>query len=166
MAETGFRVYNPIDANETLAAWETRFANNQPFISASEICDMFLVPQGRTLGNIAVFWDDNTLTSDNEREKPYSDLYPRLTTKSNTYTVHLCVQALQPLLNKGAIFNPQTDFVETGEHRGSYILERYIDPNDTRLATIDFASLPLGDPSGNIDTYYRFRVISSKKLVP
>ncbi len=46
------------------------------------------------------FWDNgsttgNTVTGDNLREKPYADLYPRLTTKSNTYTVHFRVQNAQ-----------------------------------------------------------------------
>jgi uncharacterized protein (TIGR02600 family) len=165
--------YHSINADETLKGWTTRFANNMPFKSASEICTMSLVPEGSTLDDIGTFWNTNTLTSDNEREKPYSDLYPRLTTKSNTYTVHLRVQTLQAQTNKAG-FNPQTDFVQTGEYRGSYILERYIDPNDARLtdstvnpkAPIDFAALPLDDPDGVLDKYYRFRVVSTKKFAP
>ena len=32
------------------------------------------------------------LTGDNSRERIYATIYPRLTTKSNTYTVHMRVQ--------------------------------------------------------------------------
>lgn len=62
--------------------------------------------------NILNFWNGNTsgtsysvstdstnpthyLTGDNSRERPYATIYPRLTTKSNTYTVHMCVQPLK-----------------------------------------------------------------------
>ena len=50
------------------------------------------------------------------------------------------------------------------EYRGSTILERYIDPNDSRLP--DFATKPLDDADAVIDKYYRFRVVSSKAFNP
>lgn len=160
-----------IDPDETLKQWDTRYTNNLPFKSASEICDVYLVPQGSTLSQVqdwsaSGFWPTHTLTGDNEREKPYSDLYPRLTTKSNSYTVHVRVQTLQAQTNKGAGFKPQSDFTVTGEYRGSYGIERYIDPNDPRLSGVDFATLPLNDPSGVMDKYYNFRVVTVKKFTP
>jgi len=49
------------------------------------------------------------------------------------------------------------------ESRGSTLIERYVDPNDPRLP--DFATET--DPAKlNIDNYYRFRVVQSRKFAP
>jgi hypothetical protein len=51
------------------------------------------VPSGAryTAATIATFWNRKPHTGDNPRAKPYADLYPRLTTKSDTLTAHFCV---------------------------------------------------------------------------
>jgi uncharacterized protein (TIGR02600 family) len=146
-----------IDPDQTLVAFSNRFAANQPFVSASEICTMFLVPQGVTYiddPTMAVWWDNYTLTGDNLREKPYADIYGRLTTKSNTYTVHVRAQSLQKI--KGSTANQWTEGTDlvTSEYRGSYTLERFLDPN---LSSYD-ESLPL--------TAYKFRVVDTKQFAP
>lgn len=160
----------PIDRNETLKAFEERFslASSGPyngdkglFRAASEICDMYLVPQGVTLTAMrAGWWNGYAFTGDNAREFPYSHIYERVTTKSNTYSVHMRVQVLRK--------RPSTDptsWVEgqdqvAGEYRGSSTVERYIDPGDTSLK--DFAK----DPKLSMDDYYKFRVVSTKKFAP
>ena len=165
----------PINIPETLKAFDAKFANNEVFKSATQICEMNLVPPGQKQSTMAAFWGNGTtysptsrrLTGDNVREKPYADIYPRLTTKSNTYTVHFRVQAL-----KKTAGTPHDSWVEgrdqvAAEYRGSTIIERYIDPNDPKLP--DFAELMASNPNSpdlNIDQYYRFRVVSTKRFAP
>ena len=51
-----------------------------------------------------------------------------------------------------------------GELRGSTTLERYVDPDDTTLP--DFATLAAGSANSNLDAYYRFRVLGTRKFNP
>lgn len=169
-----------IDPNEntgTLAGFEQRFESGDVFRSASEICDISLVPKYKvnttqsapgspTYGSMDTWWNGFELTGDNLREQPYGHIYPRLTTKSNTFTVHVEAQSISK-----APGTPENRFVEgkdqvTGEFRGSFLIERYLDPNADSLVTKD------GDSSSNEsdpDTMvgpYKFRVITSKKFAP
>lgn len=159
-----------IDRDETIAGFEERFAtvSTGPFTgekgmfrSASEICDMYLVPKGATLSAVkGNWWQNYAFTGDNAREFPYSHIYQRVTTKSNTYTVHMRVQ----VLNKRTTTD-QATWVEgqdqvTSEYRGSSTIERYIDPGDTGLK--DFAK----DSKLSMDDYYKFRIVSTKKFAP
>lgn len=151
---TPYRI--PVDIDETLKAFETRYTDNHPFRSASEICDMFLIPKGvgATISNIATWWDNYGLTGDNLREQPYSHLYPRLTTKSNTYTVHVRTQTLKKVdRSKPGEWVEGKDKV-SGEYRGSFVIERYLDPN---LDSYN-VSQPL--------TAYKFRTLSTKHFTP
>ncbi|WP_081892560.1 Verru_Chthon cassette protein A [Verrucomicrobium sp. BvORR106] len=167
---TNFRL--EIDAAQTLEQFKTRFAANDIFKSPTELCDLYLVPQGATLANMATYWNTtNTLTGDNMKERPYATLYPRLTTKSNTYTVHYRVQALrQAVRSRGdspdawAKWNETNDLV-VSETRGSTVLERYIDPEDSRLQDYATKSASASDYVP-LDTLYRFRVIHSKRFLP
>ncbi|HEY1083753.1 MAG TPA: Verru/Chthon cassette protein A, partial [Prosthecobacter sp.] len=154
-----------IDADETLKQFKTRFDSGDIFRSPSEICGLYLVPQGESLANMSSFWETNKLTADNSREHPYATLYPRLTTKSNTYRIHYRVQALQQASrSRGsdevawAMWEEGRDRV-VAENRGSSVLERYVDPADPALP--DFAKT-----SGTLDSHYRFRIISNTKFGP
>lgn len=156
------------EKNGTLQGFQDRFGPDAKdvFRSASEICSIWLVPQGSSYADAENYWKGKSLTGDNSREKPYADIYPRLTTKSNTFTVHYRVQTLQKpqsRLNLAEFDTARGDRI-TGELRGSAIVERYVDPHNPELP--DFASLPLSDPEGNIDLYYKFRVLSTKKFTP
>ncbi len=164
------------------------------FKSASQICDMKLWPEGYT--NLDSFWATRTLTGDNMREKPYADLYPRLTTKSNTYTVHFRVQTLRQIPRNVvgspsayAIWEEGKDTI-LGEYRGATTLERYIDPSDTRLnkwlpgtatpnpeylnpdsTTYDKTQEPATstsplNPTRSLELIYRFRTVMNKKFAP
>jgi len=105
-------------------------------------------------------WPTHYLTGDNSREKPYANIYPRLTTKSNTYTVHYYVQTLQKIVGSSPTqWNEATDQV-TGEYRGSTTIERYVNPSDATLP--DFTSAP----TTALDSWYKFRVISTKQFAP
>lgn len=156
-----------IDMGKTLADFETKFKSNQIFKSATQICEMnFVPPEVGASSGMGAFWNNNQLTGDNVREKPYVDIYPRLTTKSNTFTVHVRVQAL-----KKAPGTPADQWVGSkdqvlGEYRGWSILERYIDLNDTLP---DFATKFVSNPQDstlNIDQYYKMRILSTKRFAP
>jgi len=167
-----------IDADATLAQFEERFSANTIFKSATELCELYLIPKN-VPGNVDLtatvmpdFWGKTfTLTGDNLKERPYASLYPRLTTKSNTYTVHYRVQVLQQAVrSRGAdttawaTWNEDTDNV-SAEYRGSSTFERYIDPSDPNL--VDYASII--NTSSNytpLDQFYRYRVINSKRFSP
>jgi len=122
------------------------------------------------------FWNAHASTGDNTRESPYANLYAKLTTRSNTFRVHVRAQTIKKALrgsqdNGWAIdnFTPGEDEV-TGEYRGSFLLERYIDQQDLVNAgsAADFTQGNPMDESTHppLDTYYRFRVIESKRFAP
>jgi len=162
---------NPDPTTGTLKFFEDRFnladANDTKghglYVSAAEICDVPLVPNGfsATATGMKTFWDSYLLTGDNVRETPYAHLYPLLTTKSNTYTVHIRVQSLKKVNS-----TPATQWVEgkdqvVGEYRGSTLFERYIDPQDTRL--IGGTVKP---DTTSLEQLYRYRVLNTKKFAP
>jgi hypothetical protein len=102
------------------------------------------------------------------RERPYNDIYPRLTTRSNTYTVHYRVQLLKKSTATPAAtwIEPNTTGAQDtilGEYRGSSLIERYIDPNDPTL--VDFTSAAAA-ATHNLDYYYKFRIDSSREFAP
>lgn len=168
-----------IDATETLKGFEQRFArhvgagifkgDDGAFRSASELCDMLLVPAGAKLDDMAGgdasrwWWKKYLYTGDNAREIPYGQIYPRVTTKSNVYTVHLRVQSLRQtpsvVATDAETWREGTDQV-LSEYRGSVTLERYIDPADPNLP--DFAK----NPMATMDEFYKFRVVSTKRFAP
>ncbi len=148
------RIRHRIDASETLQQFWSRFSpdgkpeNGDLFHSAAEICSIWLVPEGPTLGDTPNWWNSHRITGDNLRERPYATLYPLLTTKSNTFTVYMRAQSLAPETGK-----------VTGEYRGSSVIERYIDPMDERLKSHD-------PDTKSLEPLYRFRVIETKRFAP
>lgn len=168
---------NPDETAGTLAGFEARFNNNDIFRSASEICGISLVPQqipaldtgmsyppGATppasYAATAAWWANFQLTGDNTREFPYGDIYARLTTKSNTYTVHYKVQTLKKVST-----TPANQWIEgkdqvTGETRGSTTVERYIDLGNSSLP--DFAS----SSAPSAEDFYKIRIIDSTIFNP
>ncbi|MDQ3565770.1 MAG: Verru_Chthon cassette protein A [Pseudomonadota bacterium] len=162
-ANRAFR--HDLDLDETLRGFEKRFQENNPFVTASQICDMFLVPRGESFDSTLAWWEDKLLTGDNAREYPYGHIYPRVTTRSNAYTIHVRVQSLKKTPGSSddwKAWREGRDIV-TGEYRGATLIERYIDAGDRTLP--DFGSLPIDDPA-SIDDYYRFRVINTKQFAP
>ena len=163
--------WNSVDENSTIAQIENRFATNSvdAYLSESEICTVPLVPAGLVAPGTSVadtqtaldsFWNGygqtaGGLTGDNLRELPYTQLYGRLTTRSNSYTVHIRVQVLQKLPQdpNQNVWNEGVDLVQ-GDWRGSYEIERYLDP----AAEAPIAGQPLGP--------YKFRVVSARRFAP
>ncbi|HRJ73587.1 MAG TPA: Verru_Chthon cassette protein A, partial [Terrimicrobiaceae bacterium] len=147
------RIHHEIDVEQTLRQFEDRFAAGSLFRSAAEICSIFYIPAGQTLAGIRAWWADKRMTGDNLRERPYMTSYPLLTTRSNTYTVHIRAQSLVPGTTKA-----------TGEYRGSATLERYVDPADERIGSAAAGGV---DPdTQSLEPLYRFRVIDTKRFAP
>ncbi len=187
-SDSGYNSFRfPIFEDDTLKEFQYRFDQNDIFRSASEICSLWLYPAVQPTGATASaplksllipgtgeqsthaaiksWWyngkggERKSLTGDNMRELPYGLLYPRLTTKSNSFTVHVKVQTLAKLRSDPAqnTFKEGTDKI-TGEFRGSFAIERYIDPSDPTIP--DFAA----DATASLDSHYRFRILSSKQF--
>jgi hypothetical protein len=125
---------------------------------------MFLVPNGATLASVrSNWWQSYQGTGDNGREQPYNSIYPRVTVKSNTFTVHMRVQTLRKQSSASntdwSLWREGIDNV-TGEYRGSTTVERYVDLGDQRLP--DFAT----NTDATLDNFYRFRVVQSRRFNP
>ncbi|MFZ4775387.1 MAG: Verru_Chthon cassette protein A [Terrimicrobiaceae bacterium] len=154
---------NMSETDGSLQDFVTRFDSGDVFRSASEICSIRLVPSGETTSTLPAWWNARRLTGDNLREQPYSAIYSRITTQSNTYTVHVRAQAVKKVPGTPAdAFDPASDQV-SGEWRGSFQIERYIDPNDPALTGVDFASATTLKSLGPL---YRFRVLNSSQFAP
>jgi len=159
------QVRYPIDADKTLEAFDEHFADGQVFRSASEICEIPLVPRGHpsnpSSGGMASFWREHALTGDNSRERPYTNLYSRVTVRSNTYRVHYRTQAIQRV--RGA---PPGQFEEGRDRvrsdlRGEVLLERFIDPSDRSLPDLAGAG-----GVGSLDAFYQYRVVEATRFSP
>ncbi|MCB1228621.1 MAG: Verru_Chthon cassette protein A [Verrucomicrobiae bacterium] len=175
--------------DKTLYQFEKRFSQNEIFKSASEICDIYLIPQevskrmgfGGSGGSIQTtdftnktpeqavqamkdgsYWSDHAAVGDNGKERPYSDIYGRITTKSNAYKVHYRAQILRKA--KGTtpdVWNSDVDQV-VAEYRGSSVVERYVEPGDPDIP--DYAT-QIGTPE-TIDQFYKFRVVNPTRFSP
>jgi uncharacterized protein (TIGR02600 family) len=167
---TGWRRW--INVDKTLLQWEERFNAGQFFKNAGEICEQFLVPEGASISatnlsslntQMREFWKEHRLSGDNTLERPYANLYPRLTTRSNTFRVHYLVQSIRKARSgEPTTFDPAKDVI-TGEAQGDALIERAIDPNDPALATPDYDFLGKADAgtlsnAKSLDTLYTWRI--------
>ena len=121
------------------------------------------------------FWQANTVTGDNVRERPYSNLYNRITTRSNTFRVHVRAQTIKKARSSTpTVFDTTKDAI-LSEYRGSTLIERYIDPNaranpldpnDQTTAIPDYAQG--GNPLSlaPLESFYRFRALETKRFNP
>jgi hypothetical protein len=168
-------IWNPVDKDSTIAQIENRFAGGSAdaYLSESEICTVPLVPSltpspfstdvAATQAALGSFWSGGggQLTGDNLRELPYAQLYGRLTTRSNSYTVHVRAQVLKKLSGdpNQNVWNEGVDLVQ-GDWRGSYEIERYLDP--AASAPIAASATTAGGQLGP----YRFRIVSARRFSP
>jgi uncharacterized protein (TIGR02600 family) len=149
------------------------------FRSASQICEVHLIPQKVSGGDgadtgggtsykvsemSASFWATRRLTGDNVRERPYANIYGKITTQSNTFRVHYRAQALKKARSSNRIkFDPEVDAV-LNDYRGSALIERRIDPADSRIPDYGASLNPTSLPP--LDDFYRFRVLEMKRFMP
>jgi hypothetical protein len=162
--------------------------NNGLFRSPSQICDIHLIPDVSTgvseqsgesnptlvgirtptarKNAMTTFWQNHAATGENIRERPYSNLYSRLTTRSNTFRVHVRAQVLKKARSTDpGIFDPDRDAI-LSEYRGSTLLERFIDPNDAANPLPDYAQINNPASVNRLDSFYQFRVIETKRFNP
>jgi uncharacterized protein (TIGR02600 family) len=159
-------IWKSVDENATITQIENRFANGDAYLTEGEICSVPLVPQN--LGTVTPenYWTTSSgggfLTGDNLRELPYAQIYSRLTTRSNSYTVHIRAQVLQKFNDHSnpAVWREGVDRV-LGDWRGSYEIERYLDPTATAPAAAKADGTP-GAPLGP----YKFRIVSARRFTP
>ena len=143
------------------------------FRSASEICEVDLLTNERSpIGprnfdnwkDRDNYWEnDHAMTGDNQRERPYAHIYPRTTTKSNVFTVHIWSQSLvKAPASDPEVWDDSKDTV-TGEYRGSTIIERFIDPNDKAFKVPgDYEDPAVSQKS--LEPLYRYRIVSNKSF--
>ncbi len=154
-----------VDPVETLKQFDDYFKTKGIFRSATQICDLHLVRTGESLTDYqsGSYWPKYLVTGENSREAPYANLYGRLTTKSNTYTVHVRVQVLKQKASANpddpTVWRDGTDQV-VSEYRGATLLERYLDTG------AQFPDLTANPGTDSVEDYYRFRIISTKRFVP
>lgn len=156
-----------IDIDETLEQWEEKFNRGDAFRSATEICEMYLVPEGERWNKNGMenFWKRHKLTGDNTKERPYANLYPRLTVRSNTFKVHLVAQSIIKVKGtEPATFDNRRDRI-AGEYRGSAIVERSISPTDPDIPRYS-SQLAKGTKPESLDLYYSYRIVNEKRFAP
>jgi uncharacterized protein (TIGR02600 family) len=178
--------HRPIDINATLSQWDFRFKMEAVpvngfaglFRTASEICEMHLVPagiipstaNGRVAPQTAVsqtenFWRNNRLTGDNAKERPYSNIYQKLTTRSNTFKIYFKAQALKKAKSLNPAEVDTTKDTVTGEYQGYTLFERFLDFSPG-VPYPDYATqLPAG-AAVDLEHFYRYRVIETKQFTP
>jgi hypothetical protein len=154
-----------LDPDATLKQFTDRFASQistgkNIFVSPSEICNLYMVPQGQTASGMAAWWNGYRQTGDNMREKIYATVYPKLTTKSNTFTVHFRAQSLKKVPSTSVDTWIEGRDIVTGEYRGFTTIERYINP-DANIP--DYAS---NISANTLDSYYKWRVVENRQFAP
>jgi hypothetical protein len=104
------------------------------------------------------------LTGDNLRERPYALLYPLVTTKSNSYTVHVIAQTLQnsPQAADGQFI--ERDGAVTGEWQGSYLIERQLAQNDPGL--MDYTQNSYPGPQNHPEHLHKIRILQTRRFNP
>ena len=100
-ATAGFQPWRTVNENATIAQIESRLSAGDVYLTEGEICSVPLIPDNLGSFTPESYWTSRSgpgfLTGDNLRELPYAQLYGRLTTRSNSYTVHIRAQVLQKL---------------------------------------------------------------------
>lgn len=158
------------------------------FRTASQICELHLIPDvsagvssdgedlpsatmtGYTAANrqdqMDNFWRSHSSTGDNTRERPYGNIYARVTTRSNTFRVHMRAQVVRKARSTEPDTFDSTRDAVVADYRGSTLIERYIDPTDTTNPIPDYgaATNPLSLPP--LETFYKFRTLETKRFSP
>ena len=89
----------------------------------------------------------------------------RLTTRSNAYRVHVVAQSLRKAKKSDPkTFRPLDGDQVTAEYRGSYLVERSIDPTDPDLRDYATAVANLQDYDP-LDKFFYYRISQVKQFV-
>ncbi|MEI8122353.1 MAG: Verru_Chthon cassette protein A [bacterium] len=156
-----------VDVSSTVAQIQDRLkVSNDPFVTASEICEIPMLFDGKTPADIESHWNDLKLSGDDSREAPYNAIYPRVTTRSNSFKIHFVAQSLKGKGGKWSI---------VGQYRGSQVIERYLDGfsggatakrvyGTGSTPATQFPALAGHDATGV--PYYRFRKLAHQQFAP
>lgn len=180
--------HRQIQINETIRHMQDRLnasatvaPNKQGlFRTASQICEVHLIPQtfgteqqltGLNYSNLQstmnAFWTANALTGDNTRERPYANLYQKVTTRSNTFRVHFVAQTIRKARSVAADQIDESKDNVTAEYRGSALLERFLDFTNKRSSDYtDYGALPSPFSAPSLESEYRYRVLEMKQFLP
>ncbi len=164
-ANDRFRHY--IDIRSTLRLWDKRvFDYGAVFLTPSQICEQPLVPEGLispglepSTAAMDAYWEDHRITGDNSKERPYARIFPRLTTRSNTYRIHFIAQSLK----KARSMAP--DYVDTDRDKvtstiqGSRVVRRTLDMDDPNIPNY----LTSTGTTKPLDAFYNWRVGNMEK---
>ncbi len=113
---------------------------------------------------MTAFWQARAVTGDNTKERPYANLYAKLTTQSNTFRVHYRVQAIRKARSvEPGTFDQAVDTIAS-DQRGSVLIERRIDPTNPGIP--DYAASPGAVTTTPLDNFYKFRVLEQKRFNP
>jgi len=162
---------NLSETNGTLRQFKEKFDSGEIFRSATEICDIYLVPTGTTWTSNATaqtdwYGDNFAMVGDNTRERPYADIYNKVTTKSNTFTVHYHAQILQKtkarMASDPTIFDTGVRDKVVAAQRGATTFERYLDPADSRIIAKD----PASATATSLEEFYRARIVNTSVFNP
>lgn len=154
----------PIDAAQTLALWKQEVTDQgRAFLTASQVCEQYLVPEGLagkgdtvTRETMEAFWSRHRLTGDNSKERPYAHLYSRLTTRSNSYRVHVVAQSLVKTRSTPVdSFDSRRDKV-VASVRGSVLMTRQLDLSHPALP--DYQAPAAADQHPPLDRFYRWHI--------
>ena len=157
--------------NGTLRQFKEKFDSGEIFRSATEICDIYLVPAPKTWTTNAAaqadwYGDNFAMIGDNVRERPYAHIYNKITTKSNTFTVHYHAQILQKtkarMASDPTIFDTGAGDKMVAAQRGSTTFERYLDPADSRIIAKD----PASATATSLEEFYRARIVNTSVFNP
>jgi hypothetical protein len=151
------------------------------FRTASQICEVHLIPnttrgaeppvvglQGSALtSTMNTFWNENSITGDNTRERPYTNLYQKVTTRSNTFRVHFLAQTIRKARSLAPNQVDERFDNVTAEYRGSSLLERFLDfTNKTSADYPNYGALPSPFSAPSLESQYRYRVLETKQFLP
>ncbi len=181
--------YRHVNIPETLKQFEERFNFNTDnpelgglFRTASQICELHMIPAGEprneepNLSNIrgetqrrnlmGQFWASNRLTGDNTRERIYTNIYQKLTTRSNTFRVYFKAQTLTKARTLAPDEVDTTRDTVTGEYQGSALIQRYLDMSKFS----DYPDYAKGADNlfnlRSLEHFYRYRVLEMKQFAP
>jgi hypothetical protein len=163
--ENRFRLY--IDSKATLDLIQQKvFSHGKTFLTASQLCEHHLIPTGLIPADanaqqslVDDFWAQHRLTGDNAKEQPYSHLYSRLTTRSNTYRVHFVVQSLKKARTSSPhSFDSRRDNV-LSTVRGSALIKRSIKSDDNDFPDLMLEPNPhAAEPSKRMQQFVRWHI--------
>ncbi|RYD37599.1 MAG: Verru_Chthon cassette protein A, partial [Verrucomicrobiaceae bacterium] len=150
----------PINAEATLKMWDsTRRENGRPYISASEVCTLPLVPESESAPasdrrELELWWNRHRLTGDNLKERPYTNLHARLTTRSNTFRVHVHAQTLQKTRGTDPAQWDESRDAVLAAWRGSALVSRKIRADDVP----DYPAADAGSTTPSVDHCYSWSI--------